>query len=127
MEGWDQSKFDETLEEYAKYSKRTHAEIVNTKAYYIARKALWFTPKADTYKMKQQLGGIVTVSRVNRKGKTVKHRQLQLVSSQRTAAPLAALIVNARLGKAGAKGLYGKRMERTIRELLSARYRSVAF
>jgi hypothetical protein len=130
MEGWDQSKFDETLEEYAKYSKRTHAQIVNTKAYYVARKALWFTPKADSYKMKQQLGGLVTVSRVNRKGRTVRRRQLQLVNSTRQgleSAPLAALILNTRMGKKGIKGLYGSKMERAIKELLSSRYRSVAF
>lgn len=127
MDGWDQSVFDRTLEEYAEYSKRTHVEIVNTKAYYVARKAIWFTPKADVYRMKQQLGGIVTVNRLNRKGKSVKRRETQLVKSTRIDAPLAALILNARRAKDGMPGLYGRAMDRAIRNLLSARYRSDAF
>jgi hypothetical protein len=127
MQGWDQSKFDSTLEEYSKVSKRTHAEIVNTKAFYIARKAIWFTPKADSYKMKQQLGGIVTVKAIGRKGKMVKRRQLQLVTASQHAAPLAALIVNARRGKQGMPGLYGKEMEKAIREMLAGRAKSVGF
>lgn len=126
-EGWDQSTFDRTLGEYAAYSKRTHADIINKKAYYVARKAIWFTPKADTYRMKQQLGGFITVNRLNRKGKSVKRKELQLVKSKQVNAPLAALIVNARRAKHVEKGFYGRQMAVAIRELLAARYRSVAF
>jgi hypothetical protein len=124
---WQQSKFDEALVEYSKVSSRTLQEIVNTKAYYIARKALWFSPKADSYAMKQQLGGIVTVRRVNKRGKVVKRRELQLVKSERVDAPLAALIVNKRLGRKGDKGLFGRAMAAAIRELLSSRAKSIAF
>lgn len=126
-EGWDQSTFDRTIEEYSIYSKRTHQEIVNTKAYYVARKAIWFTPKADNYRMKQQLGGIVTVNRLNRKGKSVKRKELQLVKSKQVNAPLAALIINARQRKHVVAGLYGSKMTTAIREMLGNRFRSVAF
>jgi hypothetical protein len=37
------------------------------------------------------------------------------------------LIVNARRGRAVEKGFYGRQMERAIREVLGARYRSIAF
>jgi len=127
MEGWDQRKFDETLDRYAEVSSRTHQEIVNTKAYYVARKALWNTPKADSYKMKQQLGGIVTVRRENKRGKMVKRRELQLVMGTAIPAPLVSLIINARLGRSGEKGLYGKQMERAGRKLLGSRASSIAF
>jgi hypothetical protein len=127
MDGWDQKKFDETLDAYARVSSRTHQEIVNTKAYYVARKALWLTPKADSYKMKQQLGGIVTAKRENKRGKLVKRRELQLVMGTAIPAPLVSLIINARRGRAGEKGLYGKPMETAGRELLGSRARSIAF
>ena len=39
---WDQRLFNRTLEEYMKVCPRTFSVIVNTKSYYVARKALWF-------------------------------------------------------------------------------------
>jgi len=124
---WDQSKFNETLAEYSHWTKRTHKQIVDTKAYYVARKALWFTTKADSFKIKHQLGGFIMVARVNKKGKTVNRRQVQLVMGTKVDAPLAALIINKRRGKAGEPGLQGARMARAVRELLAARMRSIAF
>lgn len=125
--GWDQSKFDAAMVEYARYSKRTIQQIINTKAWYIARKAIWFTHKADPNRIKAQLGQAITVNALNKNGKTVKKRVLTLVKSQQKNAPLAALIVNARRGAAGKKGLSGKKMVRAITQMLSARVRSVAF
>lgn len=124
---FDTRKFEETLKEYAKWTSRTARQIVDTKAWYVARKATWFTLKADPWKIKQQLGGIVRVNRLNKKGKVVKRRELQLVRAMGVNAPLAALIVNARRGRAGEKGLYGRAMEKALFKLLGARMRSVAF
>lgn len=125
--GWDQRKFDEALREYVKVSSRTLATIINTKAYYIARKALWFTIKSDAWQMKTQLGGIVTVQRLTKKGKLRNRRVLQLKDSRDYDAPLAAVIINARRGRAGDNGLYGKAMDKAIRGLLTARARSIGF
>ena len=124
---WDQRKFDELLTLYARWSKRTHKQIVDTKAYYIARKAVWFTVKADSFTMKSQLGGFIMVSRLTKKGKTVRHRDLQLVMGTKVNAPLAALIINKRRGRSGYPGLYGRDMARAVRNLLAARFRSIAF
>lgn len=124
---WDQKKFDVILSNYLKHTSRSVVTAINTKAYFIARKAVWFTAKADSGKIKSSLGKIVTVQRLNKKGNFVRKRELELVKSERVDAPLAALIINARLGRAKKGGFYGKRMARAIRELLSARLRSVAF
>jgi hypothetical protein len=124
---WDQRKFDEALKEYVKVSSRTLQVIINTKAYYIARKALWFTIRSDQWQVSQKLGGIVTVQRTTKKGKLRNHRVLQLVGSDYEDAPLAALILNSRRGKAGEKGFYGKKMERAIRGFITARKRSLGF
>jgi len=132
---WDQRKFDEALAEYIKVSSRTLTEIVNTKLYFIGRQAIWNTSKADAYQIKQQLGGIISVNRLTKAGKTVRKRQLQLVTSSRTAAPLAALIIQKRFAKRGdpspffgrtrAQGIAA--MNRLVRQLLGSRMRSLAF
>lgn len=128
MNNWDQRQFDRTLREYMNVNtKRTLPQIVNTKAYYIWRKALWFTQKADVHRMKAQLGQFVSVNRIGKSGKVVKKREVVLTKGEGTNAPLAALIINARRGKRGDPGLYGSRMARAIREMLSARFKSAAF
>jgi hypothetical protein len=124
---WNQGKFEEAFREYMQFTSRTLQVAINTKAYYIARRALWNTVKADQYKIISDLGGLGKVTVQNRKGKMVKRNMLFLKPAHYHDAPLAAIIVNARLGAAGRKGLYGKAMERAIRKLLAARKRSVAF
>jgi hypothetical protein len=128
---WDQSVFDRTLAKYKEASKKTLARVINTKAYYVARKAVWFTPKADTKRIAAQLGQVIAVkeSRMTKKGKLrmTTRKTLTLVKGTQHNAPLAALIINARGGSNNQKGLYGSRMSRAIQKLLAARKRSVAF
>jgi len=124
---WDQRGFDRALLEYMKYTSRSLQEAVNTKAYYIARKALWFTKKADRASMIRSLGGYVKVQALNKAGRTVNRRILQLRDARIGQAPLAAVIINARRGRAGEKGLYGPDMARAIRGLLTARTRALGF
>lgn len=124
---WDQSVFDKTLKQYLQLNtSRTFPEILNSKAYFIARASTWFTAKADKLRIQTGLGQIVTVNRLNKKGKTVRKRELILVKAENNA-PLAALIINARRRAAGQPGLKGGEMERAIRKLIGARTRSVAF
>lgn len=124
---WDQTRFDDTLARYMEVTSRSVTQVVNTKAWYIARKAIWFTEKADRGKIESSLGRMVMVNRLTKSGKTVRRRQLELVQSERTQAPLAALIINSRLGKKNLPGLYGRAMDAAIRDLLSSRYRSIGF
>jgi hypothetical protein len=123
----DQSVFTDTLEQYMQVTKRTVAQVINTKSWYVARKAIWFTDKSDKGMIESSLGRMVKVDRLTKSGKTVRRRQLELVSSSQQDAPLAALIINARRGRKGIPGLYGKAMTAAIRDLLASRGRSTAF
>jgi len=122
---WDQSKFDAALDEYLKVTDRTVTEVLNTKAYYIARKALWFTKRADSGSIAKELGNLVSVTSISTRGRLTTRKTLNLVGADQHDAPLAALIVNKRLGKG--HGLYGAAMEKAIRNLLASRMRSIAF
>ncbi len=124
---FEMTRFTETLAEYIKYTSRTLTSAINTKAYYVARKAVWFTGKTDKGKMQKDLGGFVRVQRTNKKGKLVTRRQIELTGARDYNAPLAAVIINKRRGLKKQSGLYGRQMAVAIRKMLSARLRSVAF
>jgi hypothetical protein len=97
----DTREFNQTLKEYAKYSKRDAATICNTKAFFIARRAVIETPKAkksDINKMISRRGSVIL-------GK----------------------IINARRGAKGFKGLYGDTMRDAQLTVIAARRRSIAF
>jgi hypothetical protein len=127
---WDQRRFDRTFLRYLQFTSRTFVQAVNTKAYYIARKALWFTHKADRGKVESVLGKYVTTQRTTKKGRVMNRRRLELTKARSHDAPLAAVIINKRRGAkaAGGKGgLYGKAMALAIREMMAARIKSIAY
>lgn len=127
----DRREFDRTLAIYRTYSKRAIATIVNTKAFYIARRATVETPKAKAAAVKSGLAKEVTVKetllarrvRISKKGKVSYGSWI----TQKHKAPLAALIINARRGRHGEKGLSGPMMAEAVAALLAIRLKSVAF
>jgi hypothetical protein len=121
MTDWDQEQFDAALSECVAKSSRTATEVVNSHAYYIARKACWFTHKADKTEIQTSLGKFITSKR------HMTSRVANLAPARDYDAPLAALIVNARRGEKGLPGLYGAEMTRAIAAMLGARLRSIAF
>ena len=130
MNDWDQSIFDATLQEYLKVCTRTVAEAINTKAYFVARAALWYTHKADAQDIGDTLGRFVStlnLGRKNKAGRFTTTRTLELASAREYDAPLAAIIINARRGEKGEPGLYGAAMARAVRALIASRVRSIAF
>lgn len=109
MVGWDQSKFDATLKRYAEVSRKDMVDVINSKAYFVARKALWFTPKADQSKISEL--------------RTTPNRHGGL---------LVAAIVHNRLERKLGVGnssfvLSGRAMQDAINRLIAARRRAVAF
>ena len=122
----DRREFDATLKRYRDISKRTPKQICDTKAFFIARRAVLETPKADKGIMKSSLGSVIYRKKqaVAMKLKTVKRFSRW---GQEYQAPLAALIINARRKKAGERGLYGAAMSEAIRAMLAARMRSIGF
>lgn len=124
---WDQRAFDEALTMYMKVTKRTVVDVVNTKLFFIARKATLFTHHARASQIQAELGRLVTVRATTRTGRTVRRRELELTPSRDHAAPLAALIVQKRRREAGQPGLTGSELESAIRTMIAARLRSVRF
>lgn len=123
----DTSKFDEAFKRYVAITNRDLHTATNTTAYYIARKAVWFTEKANKEQVKSSLVSVVTSQVTNRKGAVVTRRKKSLVKARDHDAPLAAVIINARRKRAGKKGLFGAQMKAAVREMIAARVRSVAY
>jgi len=117
-------EFDATLKKYRAWSKRDPKKICDTKAFFIARRAVIETPKADKAAMKGDLGRIIKRKKqaVEMSLRTVKRFSRWGMEQH---VPLAALIINKRRGKG--RGLYGAEMTEAIRALLAARLRSIAF
>lgn len=124
---FDQSEFNGLLEQYLQVTSRSVEETVNTKAFYVARAATRFTLKADVGKMASQLGTFIKVTKTSKSGRVYQRRELKLVTGGQHEAPLAALIVQARRGRARQKGLYGPAMRQAVVAMLKARRASVAF
>ena len=96
---FDHREFDRTLREYTNYSKRDIPTIVNTKAFYIARRATIETPAVSASEIRS----------------FTKDQEVM------------GKIINKRRGARGEKGLYGKEMSKMVATVKAARLRSRAF
>ena len=137
----DTGQFDLALRQYAALTSKTPAEICNKKAYFIVRRAIWHTRKADIEEMREQLGEskamelhlIKSGKRWSRDKKNIKSFFSQGDGNQ--GAPLLAMILQARAGKSGkASPWKGKdrksgaaAMLEWMRKVWNARVRSIAF
>lgn len=137
---WDQRLFDRTLRDYMRISSRTTAQIINTKAYYIARRALWYTAKASPEKVRLALGESKAMMQVRLKSgkfsKSKRHLKSFFAKGEgRTKAPLLALIVQKQRrlegkpspwkGKTRTAGAAA--MLEAMRKAFQARMRSIGF
>lgn len=95
------SEFTKALNEYKNISRRSRPEIVNTKAFFIARRAVVETQKAD-------------------KGKIQK-------AFTRKTARIIGMMINKRRGLRGEKGLYGDKMADMVATVKAARLRAISF
>lgn len=90
-------EWDSTFKRYMQLSKRDLPTALNAKAFFIARRAVLETPKAEIGRMSRKTSAIL--------GK----------------------IINQRRGQRGEKGLYGLEMAKAVEILYAARRRSIAF
>lgn len=100
----DTKEFNEALRRYRELSSRSEEEIVNTKAFFIARRAVVETVKADKGKIKSFFSG-----------------------KQGESARIVGMIINKGRSKRGEKGLYGEAMAEAQAMMLAKRLRSIAF
>lgn len=111
----DRREFDRSLRKYVEYSRRDHAVIVNTKAYYIARSATVHTPKADKARVLAELRGSRLKNVTTKSGKT---KQIKYT--------LAQLLV---VAQRAAKGLSTKKKDiaSAVKMFIASRLRSISF
>lgn len=133
MSNWDQSQFDAALKAHLANTSRTIERVINGRAYFVALAAIRLTVKVSAAKIEAELGRIVRVEKISKKGRKYNRKQLQLTPGRDGRAPLAALIINKRLGRGetfhglSGRGAYGREMRDAIKYLIGVRKRSVAF
>lgn len=128
----DTRQFDRVLGQYLRVSERAPAEIINRKAFFIARRAVVETPKANRAQFIKKLTAQQTVAEklLGQKVRLTKTKGVlrgKMLTQKVKGAPLAALIINARRARQGLPGLSGAKMEEAINQLLAVRSKSVAF
>ncbi len=99
---WNQEAFNVVLERYVDVTRKDMVTVLNTKGYFIARKALWFTRKTE----KPELDKLRT-------------------ARTRSGGLLVGAMISKRLGKGA--GLYGWEMAQAVDKLLESRQRATAF
>lgn len=106
---WEQKRFNEALAEYMTWTKKGMAEVLNQKGLYIARGALYSTPKAK----KSQITAFTRKKfrRDYRKGWGL----------------MMGAMINKRAAKKGQKGYTGAAMATAMKQVYNARVRSIAF
>lgn len=97
----DRRDFDRTLRRYIEFSNRDIPTIVNTKAFYIARRATVETPAVSAAEIRAFIG--------KEDGAVIGR------------------IINKRRGAKGEKGLYGKEMAKMVATVKAARLKARAF
>ena len=102
----DTREFNKVLDEYMTFQKRTPADVVNAKLYYVARNATMTTKATEPSKIESELMG---------------------PSKSYPDAPLGAIIVNSILAKKDKKGLTGSAMASAIEKLIKQRKRTINF
>jgi hypothetical protein len=123
---FDTREFDATLRKYAVLSKSVPSEICNRKSYYIVRRAMAKTPKAEYAKMAAEIGPSARAFKIVN-GKVKRGKKLWAQSESGMNAPALALIINWRRGLKSKPGLYGKDMRKAVRRTWGARARSIAY
>jgi hypothetical protein len=101
----DTRAFDAALKKYMEFNKKAIPEIINTKAYFVARNAVTATETTDAAKIEQQLRA----------------------TANSHSAPLGAILVNLRQRSKGLQGLNGSKMATAVNKLIRARKRTVNF
>jgi hypothetical protein len=134
-------EFTRTLNQYAGLTKKTPSEICDKKSYYIIRRAIWHTHKADIEEMREQLGETKAMELHNIKsGKRFSRSKKNIKSFFSTGAgdqgvPLLAMIIQKRAGhsskgspwKGVSRASGAARMLEAMRHVWNARARSIAF
>lgn len=102
----NQKEFDKVFAEYMTWQKKQPSEIINGKLYFVALQAMGQTKTATKDGIRNKL---MQPARITKN------------------VPLAAILVNSKLGKAGKKGLTGVKMAKAVDKLVRAQQSRTQF
>lgn len=126
-------EFSATLQKYLQVTGKDLAEIVNTKAFFVARGAVRNTRKADLAAMQAAIGpnGEEVIGhrvRIFKRKGVVRGKEITRTTFATLGkAPRLALIINARRGKAGLPGLTGGEMHAAMEHEWKKRKSAINF
>ena len=126
----DTAEFNASLARYVQVAKKDMATILNTKAWYVARKACWWTQRADKKKIKDFAEGMVWASKAKYYNsetgrlKTLKYNVYAKTADNR---PVVALLINKNRGSRGEKGFRGQDMTGAMENFMKFRMGSIGF
>lgn len=121
------AEFNATLRQYSALTKRDLTTIINTKAFYISRGAVRNTHRTSKETINRELNTIVRSVRMRDQDTKRLRKTKRAFSLDASAAPRAALIINALRGKEGKPGLFGEAMRKAVYSLWVRRQKSRAF
>lgn len=121
----DMTEFQKAFREHAALSRRSLAENINTKLYFVGRGAARLTPKANRAEIEQELGIVGYSLQTKKNGKLRKTQRARLDHAMTQPAALVYLLVNSARGKVGKKGLYGAAMKAAVTEELKRRIKGI--
>jgi predicted component of type VI protein secretion system len=124
----DTREFEATRKEYMRYTKRDLATILNTKAFFIARRAVIETPRVSLNRLGYEFGAANIPRFSQKKQRFVRTRKYEFnAKAFGSEVPRLAVIINARRAKAGKKGLEGAEMAKALQKVFNARRKSTGF
>lgn len=119
----DTREFDRVLRLYMQHSRRDWAQIINTKAYFIARRATATTKKADAREIRKLRDRAVIGTGIRfRKGKAKPVTIREDISATR-----AAKILQAERRKAGEPPVSRKDLPQAVKRFIAGRLRSISY
>ncbi len=127
----DTSQFNEGLKKAIELSSRSGAQVINSRAFHAAAKAIPATKKASRQQIEQELGRIGTSLKVTKSGKLSRTRAGAFKGGSALVREdsLAARIILARIRNAGAIDHmpHGAALAKAAAKLIASRVRSIGF
>lgn len=124
----DMTEFNKALRAYMQVTTHSLPDVLNKKAFFIARRAVRETPATPGQKIRSELGRVVRTKKgVIRTSLVSVSKVYSNATGKAADAPLAALIINAREGRASRPGYYGPDMKEAISAMIGARNRSRSY
>lgn len=128
---FDTAEMEAAIQQYAALSGKSVSDLINRKLGWVLRRALWAAHKTNYISLAAELGQKTRKYGRNPGGRFVEKRKRKkkwfASSTKFKEAPALAIIINARRGKKGAKGLYGKDMQAAFKKVWGARARSIGY